>query len=76
MPLDWPGSEGENVAPRDLLIFSPGITSRDLNQATRDDPKVIFSRQWEDIVTRLREKHGARARVAVFPCSSIQLGVP
>jgi nickel-dependent lactate racemase len=73
MPLDWPGSYAEETLPRDLLIYSPGVTSRDLNPATRDDPKATFCPIWEDVVAKLREKHGAHARVAVFPCSSIQL---
>jgi hypothetical protein len=73
MPLDWPGSYAEEVTPRDLIYYAPGITSRDLNRATREDPKVTFCSSWPDVVVKLREKHGARARVAVFPCSSIQL---
>lgn len=73
MPLDWPGSFGEEVAPRDLLIYAPGVTSRDLNPATRNDPKVTFCPTWPDVVTGLREKHGGHARVAIFPCASIQL---
>jgi nickel-dependent lactate racemase len=76
MPLDWPGSYAEEVAPRDLIFYAPGVTSRDLNRATRDDPKVTFGLSWSDVVAKLREKHGAHARVAVFPCSSIQLARP
>jgi hypothetical protein len=73
MPLDWPGSYAEEVAPRDLLFYAPGVTSRDLNRATREDPKVTFCPSWPDVVATLRRKHGSHARVAVFPCSSIQL---
>jgi hypothetical protein len=73
MPLDWPGSLAEEVTPRDLLFYAPGVTSRDLNRATREDSKVTFCPTWPDVVAKLREKHGAHARVAVFPCSSIQL---
>jgi hypothetical protein len=34
---------------------------------------VTFCLTWSDVVAKLREKHGAHARVAIFPCSSIQL---
>ena len=44
-----------------------------LMRPTREDPKVTFASRWEDAVAALRAKHGPHARVAVFPCASIQL---
>jgi len=59
------------VAPRDMIIFSPGINERDLSPAARED--VTFCNEWPKVIATLRAKHGHHARVAVFPCSAMQI---
>jgi hypothetical protein len=77
MPLHRAGSPARAVAPRDLVAFAPGVTQHDLAPAARDDPKLTLCVRWDDVVETLRSKYGtggaARPRVAVFPCSAIQL---
>jgi nickel-dependent lactate racemase len=71
MRLPNTGNMAARFAPRDLVIFSPGINRRDLNPATREG--VTFCRTWEETVGVLRDKHGPGTRAAVFPCGAIQL---
>jgi hypothetical protein len=73
MALFRPDSPARPLAPRDLVIFSPGVTRHNLPPAARADPRVALHTRWEEVVESLQTKHGARSRVAVFPCSAIQL---
>ena len=57
--------------PREMVVFSPGINANDLAPEARGD--MTLCRAWPQVLERLRELHGAHARVAVFPCSAIQL---
>lgn len=59
------------VAPRDMIVFSPGINANDLSPAARAD--VTFCSSWVQVLAALQRKHGDRARVAVFPCSAMQV---
>jgi nickel-dependent lactate racemase len=59
------------VAPRDMIVFSPGINVNDLSPAARED--VTFCNSWVQVMAALQRKHGDRARVAVFPCSAMQV---
>jgi hypothetical protein len=76
MALHRQASPARGLAPRDLIIFSPGVTRHDLAPAAREDPKLALCARWEEVVDRLQAKHGAHARAAVFPCSAIQLAAP
>jgi nickel-dependent lactate racemase len=71
MRLPNTGNMQARFAPRDLVIYSPGINERDLNPATRE--AVTLCRVWGDVIATLRDKHGDGTRVAVFPCGAIQL---
>jgi nickel-dependent lactate racemase len=71
MRLPNTGNMAARFAPRDLVIFSPGINRRDLNPATRE--AVTLCRTWEETIGVLRDKHGPGTRAAVFPCGAIQL---
>ncbi|MEX0699691.1 MAG: lactate racemase domain-containing protein [Acidimicrobiia bacterium] len=59
------------VAPRDLIFYAPGVKEAEVPHDP--DPQLWFVDRWEDVVTRLGAKHGAGTRVAVFPCSAIQV---
>ena len=79
--LMWPGMAlGQNyqqssprraVAPRDMIIFSPGINVNDLSPEARSD--VTLCNSWVQVLAALQRKHDDRARVAVFPCSATQI---
>ena len=62
------------VRSRDLVFFSPGISPGELSDDARGGTTLLPT--WDDTVAWLRNKHGAAARVAVFPCGTIQLGAP
>jgi nickel-dependent lactate racemase len=74
MRLPGTGNMAGRFVDRRMVIFSPGINRRDLSPATRD--AVTLCRAWEEVIAALRDWHGAGTRVAVFPCSAIQLAVP
>jgi nickel-dependent lactate racemase len=59
------------VGNRDAFVFAPGIGAQDLTPAALEG--ISLSRDWDLVVEGLRAKHGARASVAVFPWSAIQL---
>ncbi len=71
MRLPNTGSLRARFAPRELVIFSPGINARDLNAATRAD--TTYCRTWEEVMAVLQRRHGPGTRAAVFPCAAIQL---
>jgi hypothetical protein len=62
------------VRDRDLVFFSPGISAGELTDDARAGTTLVPT--WDDTVSWLRNKHGDSARVAVFPCGTIQLGAP
>lgn len=54
-----------------IIIFSPNINLFDIEEYW---PKgTLLIRKWTDVIEELRREHRDRARVAVFPCASIQL---
>jgi nickel-dependent lactate racemase len=71
MPLPAAEDLRRPVAPRDLTFFAPGVNKGDVPAATTGDVQ-LFER-WVDVRKSLKDKHGRKARVAVFPCASIQL---
>ncbi len=55
---------------RHFAFFSPNINAADIHHFF---PKsTIFTQDWQQMITKLKEIHGETANVAVFPCS-IQL---
>jgi nickel-dependent lactate racemase len=60
------------VRDRDLVFFAPGITTGGLSRDTREG--TVLHSTWEDTVAWLERKHGDTAKVAVFPCATMQLG--
>lgn len=57
--------------PRQMVVFAHGICEHDLSPEARAE--MTLCRTWAHALARLRELHGTYARVAVFPCSAIQL---
>lgn len=70
MRLD--GGRAPRVKGRDIVFFAPGIDRGALQPAARDE--AILFKTWDETRGWLAAKHGARARVSVFPCGTIQLG--
>lgn len=60
------------VRDRDLVFFAPGMTVGGLSHDTREG--TVLHTTWDDTVAWLQRKHGDTAKVAVFPCATIQLG--
>ncbi len=56
---------------RTLLHFSPGVSPKDLEHLGDDGTSLC--RSWDETLSQLSHLHGKRARVAVFPCSAMQL---
>jgi hypothetical protein len=54
------------------LLFCENVSSRDMERWGGDGDSLC--RTWREVVNRLRDLHGAHARVAVFPCAAMQLG--
>ncbi|MEZ4334425.1 MAG: lactate racemase domain-containing protein [Myxococcota bacterium] len=70
MRLD--GGRAPRVKRRELAFFAPGIDRGALQPAARDATRLF--KTWEETLAWLVARHGARARVSVFPCGTIQLG--
>jgi hypothetical protein len=67
-----------NFGSRDLVFFMPGINRLDLNRVNPDGTQhrregITHFAEWSDTKRWLKAKHGDKARVAVFPCATIQL---
>jgi nickel-dependent lactate racemase len=69
MRLD--GGRAPKVKGRELVFFAPGIDRGALQPAARD--ATVLFKTWNETLDWLVAKHGAMARVAVFPCGTIQL---
>jgi nickel-dependent lactate racemase len=59
------------VRGRDLVFYSPGVSLGALSDQTRQGTVLLPT--WEDTLAWLQAKHGPAARVAVFPCATMQL---
>lgn len=55
----------------DFVLFSPGVTSRDLPDRDRETFSLFTT--WEMTREWLAGKHGPHARVSVFPCAVTQV---
>ena len=61
------------VGGRRLIVVCPTLNRRDLPDPMRKDDGLSFVRTWAEARTFLDERHGERARVAVFPVAAMQL---
>ena len=68
MPLA--ASRPTRIRGRDVIFFAPRTTSGML-PPTMDGTVLLPS--WAETVAWLERKHGSRARVAVYPCATMQL---
>jgi nickel-dependent lactate racemase len=71
MRLHAASSPAALLAPRDVVVFAPGVQPRDLPAPMRAG--LTLCQTWQQVITRLVAKHGAAARVAAFPCSAMQI---
>ena len=58
---------------RDLLLFCPTVTPQDAGQLYWEGYPVL--KTWNEVVGELQKAFPDECRVAVFPCSSLQLGM-
>lgn len=65
------GFPASMFTPRDVVVFSTGVTAWDLTEPARQG--LTVTQDWEAVIGGLRERHGAGSTVAVFPWSAIQL---
>jgi hypothetical protein len=65
------GFPASMFAPRNVVVFSTGVTEWDLTEPARDG--LTVSQNWDAVIGQLRERHGSGSTVAVFPWSAIQL---
>jgi nickel-dependent lactate racemase len=56
---------------RDLIFFAPGVSTGTLPPNVAEE--TVLHHTWEATVEWLQRKHGTAARVAVFPCATMQL---
>ena len=52
------------------IVFSPGLNRHDVR--AQIGAHVQFCKTWPEVIATLERKHGATAKVCVFPCGSIQ----
>lgn len=52
------------------ILFAPGVNSREIRLLYGD--QYVHFTEWEKVIELLVERHGAGARVAVFPCGALQ----
>ena len=69
MPLH--AARAPRVRGRELAFFAPELDLESLPPAQREG--VVLHRVWPEARRWLVARHGARARVAVFPCATLQL---
>jgi hypothetical protein len=65
------GLPPSRLAPREMVIFAPGVGPHDLTPEALEGGSLY--RSWEGTVEHVRRKHGPGARVAIFPWSAIQI---
>jgi nickel-dependent lactate racemase len=53
------------------LLFSPNLASPEVHQLYPPDTLVFGD--WDQVIAELVRRHGASARVTVFPCASLQI---
>jgi len=66
------GGMAEKLQDRTLIIVSPNISYRDVEQ---NYPRgIVLVRKWKEAVAELKRRHEGDVRVAIFPHSAIQIG--
>lgn len=61
------------LGTRDLLLFCPTVAAKDAAQLYWEGYPVL--RTWNEVIGELQKTFDEHCRVAVFPCSSLQLGI-
>lgn len=67
------GGMAEKLQERTLIIVSPNISYKDVQQNYPEE--VVLVRGWQEAMAELKSRHKGDVRVAVFPHSAIQIGV-
>jgi len=63
------GSAARELQARNIL-FAPGINAREARLLYED--QYLFCKTWDAVLATLEERHGATARVCVFPYGALQ----
>lgn len=67
------GATGRSQGGAERLLLCENVSPRDIERWGGDAGSLC--RTWEELVRRLRDRHGARARAAIFPCAAMQLAI-
>jgi len=65
------GGYREAAEGRQMVVFSPNVSLPDVQNSITDD--CLLFGEWDDLIQSLRRTRRAGARVAVFPCASMQV---
>ena len=66
-----PRQTTSNRQGMEQLLFCENVSERDVERWGGDSSSLC--RTWGELVRRLRERYGDRARVALFPCAAMQI---
>lgn len=67
-----PGQRTEHVASAGrVIVFGPHLSMYDRQELGRE--RVIWCREWGEVLAELASAHGPGTRVAVYPCAPLQL---
>ena len=62
---------GRRLRKRTKIILSPNVNIGDVHRYYPKD--TMLFKEWDDVLKKLKEKHGKEANVSVFPCALLQL---
>jgi len=63
------GSAAQELKARNIL-FAPGVNAREVRLLYEDH--YLHCTTWDEVLSILQEKHGASAKVCVFPYGALQ----
>jgi lactate racemase len=63
------GGKAKEIQARNIL-FAPGVNAREVRVLYED--QYLFCKTWEEVRATLEERHGASARICVFPYGALQ----
>ncbi len=66
------GGRVTRVPDGSRIIFSPNLNKYDVRNQFGENARLC--RTWPEVLDALEAKHGAQAKVGVFPCGAIQYG--
>lgn len=73
---NWkPGGRAKNLAKANkVIVFAPRLSQLDRQELGAEE-KVIWCKDWGEVLAELLPRHGAGAKVGVYPYASVQMEV-